>query len=88
MSFRVKSNEFSIPILGAINLEDEITKLKEELAYTEGFLISVQKKLSNERFVSNAPEKVVLIEKKKEEDAKLKIDSLKSSLKSLGENIA
>ena len=88
ISFRVKSNEFSIPILGAINVEDEISKLKEELAYTEGFLISVQKKLSNERFVSNAPEKVVLIEKKKEEDAKLKIDSLKSSLKSLGENIS
>ena len=43
IGYRVKSNEFSIPVLGSINVEDEIAKLEEELAYTEGFLISVQK---------------------------------------------
>ena len=55
-------------------------KLKDELKYTEGFLESVQKKLSNERFVSSAPEHVVASEKKKETDAVAKIETLKASL--------
>ena len=84
LSFRVKSNEYYIPISSDnINVEDEINKLKEELDYTEGFLRSVQKKLSNERFVNNAPEQVVANEKKKEADALAKIETLKSSLASL-----
>lgn len=83
LSFRVKSNEYFIPISGAIDIETEISKLTEELNYTEGFLKSVQKKLSNERFVNNAPEQVVAIEKQKESDAKAKIETLKSSLASL-----
>ena len=58
-------------------------KIKEELDYTEGFLRSVQKKLSNERFVNNAPEQVVSAERKKEADALAKIETLKSSLASL-----
>lgn len=83
LTFRVKSNEYFIPISGAINVEEEIKKLTEELNYTEGFLKSVQKKLSNERFVSGAPEQVVASEKKKEADALAKIETLKASLASL-----
>jgi len=82
-SFRIKSNEYFIPLQGTINIEEELTKLKEELNYTEGFLKSVSKKLSNERFVSNAPEQVVNNEKKKMADAEAKIETLKSSIKSL-----
>lgn len=84
LTFRVKSNEYFIPMDGAIDVEAEIKKLTEELSYTEGFLKSVQKKLSNERFVAGAPEQVVASEKKKEADALAKIETLKSSLASLG----
>ncbi|MGK0127812.1 MAG: valyl-tRNA synthetase, partial [Candidatus Azotimanducaceae bacterium] len=69
LSFRVNSNEYFIPMKGAINVEEEIAKLTEELKYNEGFLKSVQKKLSNERFVNNAPEQVITNERKKEADA-------------------
>lgn len=83
LTFRVKSNEYFIPMDGAIDIEAEIKKLTEELKYTEGFLKSVQKKLSNERFVAGAPEQVVASEKKKEADALAKIETLKASLASL-----
>ena len=83
LTFRVKSNEYFVPMAGAINVEEEIKKLTEELNYTEGFLKSVQKKLSNERFVSGAPEQVVASERKKEADALAKIETLKASLASL-----
>ncbi len=83
LTFRVKSNEYFVPMAGAIDVAAEIQKLSEELKYTEGFLKSVQKKLSNERFVSNAPEQVVAVEKKKEADALAKIETLKASLASL-----
>lgn len=83
MTFRVKSNEYFVPMAGAINVEEEIAKLTEELKYTEGFLKSVQGKLSNERFVNNAPQQVVAIEKQKEADALAKIETLKASLQSL-----
>ena len=58
-------------------------KIEEELKYTKGFLISVQKKLSNERFVSNAPDKVIEIERNKQSDAEAKIETLEKSLKGL-----
>ena len=83
-SFRIKSNEYFIPLKGAINIEEELAKLNEELAYTEGFLKSVSKKLSNERFVANAPEQVVANERKKVADAEAKIETLKSSIAKLG----
>ncbi|OBQ55804.1 valine--tRNA ligase [Tamlana sp. s12] len=83
LTFRVKSNEYFIPMVGAIDVEAEVVKLSEELKYTEGFLKSVQKKLSNERFVAGAPEQVVAAEKKKEADALAKIETLKASLASL-----
>ena len=57
--------------------------IPKELSYTEGFLKSVKKKLSNERFVNNAPEQVVINERKKEADALAKIETLKASLASL-----
>ncbi len=80
LSFRVKSNEYFIPANDAIDVEAEILKLEDELKYTEGFLKSVRKKLSNERFVSGAPEQVVASEKKKDADAVAKIETLKASL--------
>ncbi|MCD6543757.1 MAG: class I tRNA ligase family protein, partial [Flavobacteriaceae bacterium] len=83
LSFRVKSNEYFIPLGENINVEEEIKKLEEELKYAEGFLISVQKKLSNERFVNNAPEQVITNERKKEADTQAKIAMLKESLGSL-----
>lgn len=83
LTFRIKSNEYFIPVTGAINVEEEIAKLKEELKYTEGFLKSVQGKLKNERFVIGAPEKVVAMERQKEADALAKIETLKASLSSL-----
>jgi valyl-tRNA synthetase len=83
LTFRVKSNEYFVPMQGSIDVEAEIAKLTEELNYTEGFLKSVQKKLSNERFVAGAPEQVVASEKKKEADALAKIETLKASLASL-----
>jgi len=83
LSFRVKSNEYFIPITGAINVDEEIAKLTEELKYTQGFLKSVQAKLSNEKFVGGAPEKVLEIERKKEADALSKIATIEQSLGSL-----
>ena len=65
------------------HLMKKIEKLEAELKYTEGFLKSVQGKLSNERFVNNAPEAVVASERKKEADALAKIETLKLSLTSL-----
>lgn len=82
-SFRVQSNEYFLVADVTIDLEAEVAKIKEELNYTKGFLKSVQKKLSNARFVSNAPEQVVTSEKKKEADALAKIQTLESSLKNL-----
>ncbi len=84
LSFRVKSNEYFIPIKGAIDVEAEIQKIQEELKYTKGFLLSVQKKLANERFVNNAPVQVIDIERKKQADAEAKIETLEKSLGSLG----
>ena len=83
LSFRIKSNEYFIPVAGSINIDEEIKKLSEELKYTEGFLQSVQKKLQNERFVNNAPEKVIATERKKQADAEAKIELLAASLKNM-----
>lgn len=83
-SFRVKSNEYFVPIsLDTIDVEAEKTKLNAELKRAEGFLTGIQKKLSNERFVSNAPEQVIALERKKESDTLAKIETIKASLASL-----
>ena len=63
--------------------EMELKKLNADLAYYEGFLATVEKKLSNEKFVANAPEKVVAIERKKQSDAQEKIDAIKASIAAL-----
>jgi valyl-tRNA synthetase len=83
LSFRVKSNEYFIPVTGAVNIDEEIAKLAEELNYTRGFLKSVQGKLSNEKFVAGAPEKVLEMERKKESDALSKIATIEQSIAGL-----
>src|SRR5690554_1646417 len=83
-SFIVKNSSFYIPFGDTEDVEAEIAKVKDELEYTKGFMKSVQKKLGNERFVNNAPEQVVNIEKKKLADAQEKIKILEEKLKSLG----
>ena len=82
-SFRVGKSEFFIPLNQAIDPEEERKKLAQELEYARGFLKSVEKKLSNERFVSNAPEKVIELERKKAADAQEKISLLEKSLSQL-----
>lgn len=83
LSYRVKSNEYFIPVGGNLDLEAEIAKLNEELNYIKGFLRSVQGKLANEKFVNGAPEQVIANERKKEADALAKIATLEQSLASL-----
>ncbi|MBP9849076.1 MAG: valine--tRNA ligase [Flavobacterium sp.] len=83
LSYRVKSNEYFIPITGNIDVEAEVAKLTEELNYTKGFLRSVQGKLSNEKFVVGAPEQVIANERKKEADALAKIAMIEQSLAGL-----
>ncbi|MFT6966916.1 MAG: valyl-tRNA synthetase [Marivirga sp.] len=84
ISFLIKSDECFIPMEGTIDIEKEKGELQKELDYTLGFLKSVEKKLSNERFVSNAPEKVLVMEQKKQADAEAKIKTLEASLAGLG----
>ena len=82
-SFMVNSNEYFIPLGNNIDIAGEIEKLEKELNYTQGFLKSVEGKLSNERFVNNAPESVVANEKNKMADAKSKIAILATKIKDL-----
>jgi len=83
LTFRVKSNEYFIPMEGAIDVQAEIKKLTEELAYTKGFLRKVQGKLRNEKFVNGAPAQVVANERKKEADTLAKMETIKTSLLNL-----
>ncbi|WP_321279584.1 valine--tRNA ligase [Marinifilum fragile] len=83
MSFIVKAVEYFIPLGDLVDVEEELKKLEEELKYTQGFLNSVSKKLSNERFVNNAPAQVVEMEKKKQADAEAKIKVLEERIASM-----
>lgn len=83
LTYRVKSNEYFIPVTGSIDIAAEIAKLAEELKYTQGFLRSVQGKLANEKFVAGAPPQVLENERKKEADALAKIATIEQSLASL-----
>ena len=83
VSFIVKNVEYYLPVGDKIDTEAELKKLEEELKYTQGFLISVQKKLSNERFVQNAPDAVIKKEREKETDAESKIAALKVQIEGL-----
>lgn len=82
-SFMVGTTEYAVPLGSLIDVEAEVAKLQAELTYLEGFLNSVMKKLSNERFVSNAPEAVVAAERKKQADAESKIAAIKETLENL-----
>ena len=82
-SFMVGATEYSVPLEGNVNVEEEKAKLEKELTHLEGFLAGVRKKLSNEKFVANAPEKVIELERKKEADSLEKIDAIKKALASL-----
>ena len=82
-SFRVHATEYAIPMSNAIDVEAELKKLEAELKYAQGFLKTVMGKLGNERFVQNAPEAVVAMERKKKPDAEEKIKSLEESIAAL-----
>ena len=82
-SFLIGTREFAIPLGDLIDVEAEIQKAEAELKHLEGFLAGIRKKLSNERFVNNAPEQVVALERKKEADSLEKIAALKETLASL-----
>lgn len=83
LSFLVKSVEYFVPLEGKIDIEEEIKKLEADLEYTRGFLASVEKKLSNEKFVNNAAPQIVQNEQNKKADAETKIKALEERLASL-----
>ena len=82
-AFMVGTYEFAVPLGNMIDVEAEIAKMEAQLQHLEGFLAGVKKKLSNERFVQNAPEAVVALERKKQSDSEEKIASLKESIAAL-----
>jgi valyl-tRNA synthetase len=82
-SFVIKGAEFFIPLEGLLDPAEERAKLEKELEYTLGFLASVEKKLSNERFVSGAPALVLQLEQSKKADAESKIKALEEQLAAL-----
>jgi len=82
-AFMVGTDEFAVPLGNLIDVEAEIQKMEAQLQHLEGFLTGVMKKLSNERFVQNAPETVVALERKKQSDAEEKIAALKESIAAL-----
>jgi valyl-tRNA synthetase len=81
--FMVGTNEFAVPVGDLIDVAAEIEKAEKELQHQEGFLMSVKKKLSNEKFVAHAPEAVVALERKKQSDSEEKIKTLKAQLEEL-----
>lgn len=82
-AFMVGTDEFAVPLGNMIDIDAEIEKQEAQLKHLEGFLAGVMKKLSNERFVANAPEQVVALERKKQSDSEEKIAALKESLAAL-----
>ncbi len=81
--FMVGTTEYSVPLAEKMDVEVELQKLKAELNYTEGFLLSVSRKLGNERFVQNAKPEIVENERRKQADAESKIASLKENIAAL-----
>ena len=82
-SFMVGTDEFAVPLGDMIDVKAEIERLEAQLKHLEGFLNGVNKKLANEKFVANAPEAVVAMERKKKKDSEEKIAAIKESLKAL-----
>ena len=85
-TFMVGTDEFAVPLGNMIDVEAEIAKQEAQLKHLEGFLAGIRKKLGNEKFVANAPEAVVAMERKKEKDSEEKIAALKDSLAALRGN--
>ncbi len=82
-SFMVGTQEYNIPLAGSIDVEAELKRINKDIEYYEGFLASVMKKLSNERFVAKAPEAVIEAERRKQADAQSKLETLRASLAAL-----
>ena len=82
-AFIVGATEYSVPLDGKINVEEELAKLNKDLEYYTKFLAGVEKKLANERFVANAPEAVVAVERKKKADAEEKLTAIRAALAAL-----
>ena len=82
-TFMIGTTEYAVQLGNLIDTEAEIAKMEAELKHLQGFLIGVQKKLSNERFVANAPAQVVELERKKQSDAETKIAALTESIAKL-----
>ncbi len=82
-AFIVGATEYSVPLEGKINVEEELAKLNKDLEYYTKFLAGVEKKLANERFVANAPEAVVAVERKKKADAEEKLTAIRAALAAL-----
>ena len=83
-AWRVGATEYAVPLAGNVNVEEERNKLLADLKRFQGFKAGVEKKLGNERFVANAPEAVVALERKKLADATAKIEAIQASLAQLG----
>ena len=83
VTFMVRTVEMYVPLTGLVDVEEELAKLQAALEHQEKFLASVRKKLSNEKFVSGAPEQVVALERRKEADSLSKIGGLKASIEAL-----
>ena len=82
-TFMIGTTEYAVQLGNLIDTEAKIAKMEAELKHLQGFLIGVQKKLSNERFVANAPAQVVELERKKQSDAETKIAALTESIAKL-----
>ena len=83
VSFVIGTDEFAVPMAAYINVEEELAKLRADLEYQQKFLAGVEKKLSNESFVSKAPEAVIALEQKKKADAESRIASIEQSIRQL-----
>ena len=82
-TFLIGTTEYAVQLGNLIDTEAELAKMEAELKYLQGFLVGVQKKLSNERFVANAPAQVVELERKKQSDAETKIAALTENIAKL-----
>lgn len=83
VSFMVRTTEYFIPLGSKLDIEGDIAKIQEDMEYNRGFLVSIMKKLGNERFVKNAPTNVLDLERKKKSDTESKIKSLEERLREL-----
>jgi len=86
VTFVIGTDEFAVPMAAYIDVEEELKKLRADLEYQQKFLAGVEKKLSNESFVSKAPEAVISLERKKKADAESRIATIEQSIRQLSGN--